>query len=124
MAQDPDLTHVAQDPDLTHVALDPDLTHMVLNQARGSGPRPDPHGSGPRPSGYDLHGSGSTLRLVDTKDAGNSPVPNCVSPLHQFSSLWGWGEMERRGMDKRQGGEREINSLPVIQNSYNLSSSE
>ena len=37
------------------------------------------------------HGSGSTLRFLDTKEAGNSPSPKCVLPLHQFSSLGAWG---------------------------------
>ena len=32
-------------------------------------------------------GSGEALRSGDTKLAGNRPVPNCVFPFHQFSSL-------------------------------------
>ena len=55
--------------------------------------------------GVDLQGSGSTLRSVDTKEAGKSPALSGVSPLHQFSSLEG----RRRGEGGRQKEETVFN---------------
>ena len=53
-----------------------------------------------------IQGSGSTLRFLETKEAGKSPSPSCVSPRHQFSSESSRTVMISPG-GGRKGGEEE-----------------